>query len=125
MQTLTRINLIRSFKSNVKNPNPIAPIKGTTKTISVLEEIGHQLLKSKHMLMLGQLFNIFLNLKQYVITMFSPDKKNITTIRPNSVITLVVINLHMVVIQIHVGKNIIEDVLLDGGYNVNIMMEEL
>jgi hypothetical protein len=57
--------------------------------------------------------------------MFSPDKKNITIIRPNSVITSIVIDIHMVVIQVHVGKNIIEDVLLDGGYNVNIMMEEL
>jgi hypothetical protein len=124
MQILIRINLIGSFNSSVKNPNPIAPKKGTTKTISVLEKIGHQLLKSKHMLMLGQLFNIVPNLKQYVATMFSPDKKK-TTIRPNSVITSMVIDLHMVVIQVHVGKNIIEDVLLNGRYNVNIMMEEL
>jgi hypothetical protein len=31
---------------------------------------------------------------------------------------------HMVVIQVHVGKNIIENVILDGGSNVNIMTKE-
>jgi hypothetical protein len=31
----------------------------------------------------------------------------------------------MVVIQVQVGKNFIEDVLLDGGFGVNIMMEKL
>jgi hypothetical protein len=77
------------------------------------------------MLTLGQLFNIVPNLKQYVATMFFPDRKNIIAIRPNSIITSMVINPHMVVIQVHVGKNVIEDVLLYGGYNINIMMEEL
>lgn len=43
----------------------------------------------------------------------------------NLVIALVVIDPHMVVIQVHVGKNIVEDILLDGGSNMNIMMEEL
>jgi hypothetical protein len=31
----------------------------------------------------------------------------------------------MVVIQVHVGKNIIESVPLDGGFDINIMIEEL
>jgi hypothetical protein len=31
----------------------------------------------------------------------------------------------MAVIQIHIGKNTIEDVLLDGGYGVNIIIEWL
>jgi hypothetical protein len=57
--------------------------------------------------------------------MFSFDRKNVTRIRLNLIITSIMIDLHMVVIQVHVGKNIIENVLLDGGYNVNIMMEEL
>jgi hypothetical protein len=29
----------------------------------------------------------------------------------------------MVVIQIQIGKNIVEDVLIDGGVNVNIIIE--
>jgi hypothetical protein len=35
------------------------------------------------------------------------------------------INPHMDVIQVQVGKNMVEDVLLDGGFNMNIMIEEL
>jgi hypothetical protein len=31
----------------------------------------------------------------------------------------------MVVIQIQIGKNTIEDVLLDGGFSVNIIIEQL
>jgi hypothetical protein len=31
----------------------------------------------------------------------------------------------MVVIQVHMGKNIVEDVLLDGGLGVNIIIEDL
>jgi hypothetical protein len=36
----------------------------------------------------------------------------------------VAIDPHMVVIEVHVGKNMVENVLLDEGFNVNIMMEE-
>ncbi len=38
---------------------------------------------------------------------------------------LVAIDPHMVVIPIHVGKNLVEDVLLDGGSSVNIITEDL
>jgi hypothetical protein len=30
----------------------------------------------------------------------------------------------MAIIQVHVGKNTIEDVLLDGGFKVNIIIEQ-
>jgi hypothetical protein len=30
----------------------------------------------------------------------------------------------MVVIHVHVGKNVVENVLMDGGFDINIMMEE-
>ncbi len=35
----------------------------------------------------------------------------------------IAINNHMVIIQVQIGKNILEDVLLDGGYGVNIIIE--
>ncbi len=41
------------------------------------------------------------------------------------VIISMAINPHMDVIQVQVGKNMVEDVLLDGGFNMNIMIEEL
>jgi hypothetical protein len=31
----------------------------------------------------------------------------------------------MAIIQVHVGKNIIDDVLIDGGYRVNIIIKNL
>jgi hypothetical protein len=38
---------------------------------------------------------------------------------------LVAIDPHVVVIPIHVGKNLVEDVLLDRGSNVNIITKDL
>jgi hypothetical protein len=35
------------------------------------------------------------------------------------------IDTHMVVIMVHVGKNLMEDVLLDGGSSVNIITKDL
>jgi hypothetical protein len=31
----------------------------------------------------------------------------------------------MAIIQVHIGKNTIEDVLLDGGFGINILIEQL
>ncbi len=38
---------------------------------------------------------------------------------------LITIDHQMVVIHVQVGKNFIEDVLLNGGYGVNIIVEKL
>jgi uncharacterized membrane protein len=73
---------------------------------------------------LGQLFQITPNLGQYVVAKLVLQRKNVITLGPILIIALVVIDLHMVVIQVYVGKNMVEDVLLDGGFNVNITMEE-
>jgi hypothetical protein len=74
---------------------------------------------------LGQFFKNVPNLKQHVVAKLAHGKITITTTRPNLVIIVVVINLHMVMIQVHAGKNIVEDVLLNGGFDVNIMTKEL
>ncbi len=74
------------------------------------------------MLTLGQLFKIVLDLKQYVIAKLSPARKTVIPLGPN-------LNLngygYIVMIHVHVRKNIVEDILLDEGSRVNIMMEEL
>ncbi len=44
---------------------------------------------------------------------------------PNLIIACMVIDFHMVVIKIQVGKNMVEDILLDGKSSMNIMTEEL
>jgi hypothetical protein len=40
-------------------------------------------------------------------------------------IVVIQVNNQMVVIQVKVGKNIVEDFLLDGGANVNIIIKNL
>jgi hypothetical protein len=40
-------------------------------------------------------------------------------------IIIMAINNHMVVIQVQIGINTIDDVLLDGGYGVNIIIKQL
>jgi hypothetical protein len=64
----------------------------------ILEDITQQLLESKHILTLGQLFKIVSNLKQYATSRFFPRRKIVTTSRPNLVIASMAIDLHMVVI---------------------------
>jgi hypothetical protein len=95
----------------------------STKNFSILENVTQQLLDNKHIFTLGQLFRIVPNLKQYVAKL-APGRKNITITRLNLVVDLMAINPHMAMIQVHVGKNIIEDVILDGGSNMNIMTKE-
>jgi hypothetical protein len=74
---------------------------------------------------LGQLFKITLDLKQYVVAKFSLRRRTIIAPRLGPIIAFVAINPHMAMIQVQVGKNMVEDVLLDGGSSVNIMAKEL
>jgi hypothetical protein len=62
------------------------------------------------------LFKIALDLKQYVATKLALEKIYIIATRPNLIIALVVIDPHMVVIQVQVGKNIVEDI--HGGFSM-------
>ncbi len=44
---------------------------------------------------------------------------------PPSYVRSVAIDPHMAIIPVHVGKNLVEDVLLDGGLGVNIITKDL
>jgi hypothetical protein len=46
------------------------------------------------------------------------NEKATTIVIPNISIVIVVINNHMAIIQIQIGRNTIDDVLLDGGSNL-------
>jgi hypothetical protein len=85
----------------------------------------HQLLESEHTFTLGELFKITPNLRQYVTAKIAPRRKIVIMPGPNPVIAFVAIDPHMVVIKIQVGKNMVEDILLGGGSNTNIMTKEL
>jgi hypothetical protein len=91
----------------------------------VLQEIDQQLLSSKHILTFGQLMHLALDLKQYVVSKVSPNSQPTHPQAPPFDVRSVIINPHMVVILVHVGKNLMEDVMLDGGSSVNIIIKDL
>jgi hypothetical protein len=68
---------------------------------------------------LGQLLHAILDIKCYI---FNSVPSKPTLLEPT--IALVAIDHQMVVIYVQVGKNFIEDVLLDGGSRVNIITEK-
>lgn len=73
---------------------------------------------------LRSIFHLTLDLKKYVISKLYLLKVTKAP-KTNFIITLVAIDHRVVVIQIQVGKNIIEDILLYGGFKVNINTKKL
>ncbi len=84
-------------------------------------------METTYTLRLGQLFKITPNLKKYIWHKLKLEKPNITSkmISKPSVsivvethskvnIATIEVNNQMAIIQIQVGKNIVEDVLIDG-----------
>jgi hypothetical protein len=53
------------------------------------------------------------------------EQKSIPIIPPIPAMALIAINPHMAVIQIHIGQNLVDDVLLGGGSRANIITEDL
>jgi hypothetical protein len=82
-------------------------------------------------LSLGQLLKITLKLKKYFWQKVklkkthnvnkATAKKQVGFSIPEVGTTTIVIDNHMVMIQVQIGKNTIEDVLLDGGFRINII----
>jgi 6-pyruvoyl-tetrahydropterin synthase len=85
---------------------------------------------------LGQLLKMAPNFKKYIWQKLKTEKPNITNkmISKHSVATMVEthfevdiatieVDNQIVVIQVQVQKNIVEDVLINGGVNVNIIIE--
>ncbi len=98
-------------------------------------DISKQMLETNYILNLGQLFKITHELKKYIWQKLKLEKtqsvSKITTKKQvvfsvlEVRIAIIVIDNHMVIIQIQIGKNIIEHVLLDGGSGVNIITKQL
>jgi hypothetical protein len=65
------------------------------------------------------------DLKECVVSIVFPNIQPTHPQGPPSYVSFVTIDLHMEIIQVHVGKNILKDVLLDGGSSVNIIIEDL
>jgi hypothetical protein len=48
-------------------------------------------------------------------------EKIVPFVVPKIAITSIVIDNHMAIIKVQIGKNIVEDAFVDGGYGVNII----
>jgi hydroxylamine reductase (hybrid-cluster protein) len=93
------------------------------------------MLETSYTLSLGQLLVIAPDLKRYLWQKLKLEKtqnssKATTEKQVGSSITkvgtvVIALNNHMALIQIHIGKNAIEDVLLDGNYGINIITTHL
>ncbi len=88
-----------------------------------MKDISTQVLETKYVINLGQLLKIMPNIKRYIfnsvtfIQLVQPKP-----IQPKYVSATMTFNHQMVVIQVHAGKNFIDDVLIDGGFGVNIIL---
>ncbi len=65
------------------------------------------------------------NLKQYVVSRVLPNNQSTHLQAPPFDVKLVTVDPQMAIILVHVKKNIVEVVLLDGGLGVNIIIEDL
>ncbi len=93
------------------------------------------MLKTSYTLNLGQLLKITLELKRYLWQKLKPkENQNVSKTTTNKQISpfilevgtiVIVIHNHMAVIHVQIGKNTIEDVLLDGVSKVNIITKQL
>jgi hypothetical protein len=104
----------------------------------IFQDINKQIMETTYTLKLGQLLKIKPNLKNYMWQKLKPKKPNIATqVIPESNVAIVVethseldiatikVDNQMAIIQVQVGKNIVEDVMIDGGASVNIIIENL
>jgi hypothetical protein len=93
------------------------------------------MLETSYILSLGQLLKIAPKLKRYLWQKLKLEKtlnlsrtttkKQVGSLVPKVRTTIIATDNHMEVIQVHIRKNAIEDVLLDGGYGINIIIEQL
>ncbi len=85
--------------------------------------------KTSYILKLGQLFKIALKFKRYLWQKLKLEKtqnlnkattqKQVNYLVPKLGTIALVMDNHVVVIQVHIGKNTSKDVLLDGGFGVH------
>ncbi len=91
-----------------------------------LRDINIQVLEIKYVIKLGKFLRIMLDIKQYI---FKPIKSvqpmQPELVHPKPTCVVVIIDHQMAMIQVQVGKNFIADVLIDGGYGVNIIIENV
>ncbi len=104
----------------------------------IFQDVNEQMLETTYTLRSSQLLKITPNFKKYMWQKLKLEKTNIviqqmlepsvaTMVETYSKLDTMAIEIdnQMVVIQVQVGKNIVEDILIDGGANANIIIENL
>jgi hypothetical protein len=119
---LATIQLVERNRTGEANQQLAISEEVTTKKtlIEILRDINKQVLRTKYTLSLGQLLQAIPNIKRYIFNLV-PSKPTLL----EQIVASIAIDHQMVVIQVQIGKNFIEDVFLDGGFGVNIIMEKL
>ncbi len=93
----------------------------TNKTLEEsIRDINKQVLETKCTLNLGQLLKAILDIKGYILNPVS--SKHVLL---ESTVASITIDHQMVVIHVQIGKNFIENVLIDGGFGVSFNIEKL
>lgn len=69
--------------------------------------------------------HLALDLKQSMVFKVFPNSQPTHPQAPPYDVGSIATNPHMAISPVHVGKNLMEDVLLDGGSNVTIIPEDL
>jgi hypothetical protein len=101
----------------------------------IFKDISRQMLEINYILNLGHLLNMALELNTNLWKIMKPNKpqsiaklvieKTIPYVVLEVATTFVVVDNHMTIIHLQIRKNVIEDVLLDGGYGINIIIDKL
>jgi hypothetical protein len=92
----------------------------------ILRDINTQVLETKYVINLGQLLKIVPYIKWYIFKLIKPIQLvQLERVQAEPTCATIVIDHQMVVIQVQVGNNFIDDVLIDGGFGVNIIIENL
>jgi hypothetical protein len=92
----------------------------------ILKVINTQVLETKYVINLEQVLKIVSNIKQYIFKFVkSIQSIQLEPIQPKHTYAIVAIGHQMAMTQVQVGKSFIDDVLIDGGSKVNIMIENL
>ncbi len=87
----------------------------------ILRNINTQVLEIEYVINLGKFLKIVPDIKWSIFKSI----KFIQLIQPKLAYAIVAIDHQMVVIQVQVGKNFIDDVLIDGGFRINIIIKNL
>jgi hypothetical protein len=87
----------------------------------ILRDINTQVLETKYVINLRQLLRIAPYIKIYILKLV----KHVQPIQHEPTCATTAIDHKMAIIHVQVGKKIIDDVLIDGDFGFNIIIENL